>query len=277
MDFQVLTGFNPRIIDVVEREEEFWRSMQYVLYRKKTVLNVLALVYRGQGMYETNRLSRPLRPGCVFQVVPGSTMKITTALDRPLCFFSIHFDYGIVHWDGATGVWHNGPLGALPFGDVMLLDEWAALSNAFQHLFHVWNQKHIGYEWFTKVGFLDILAQLTQQELLPTQETSGPPAVIQRSIKYIQSHLQEDLSRDLLARKASLSPSYFSILFKKYAGYSPTEYVTKVRIDRAKDLLRSSRLPIRGIASEVGFTDSFYFTRVFTKEVGMSPRDYRQV
>jgi len=211
MDFDVLTGFNPRIIDVVKREEEFWRSMQHVLYRKTTILNVLALVYSGQGMYETERLSSPLRPGCVFQVVPGSTMKITSALDQPLCFFSVHFDYGIVHWDGATGIWQNGPLGALPFREVMLLDEWAALSNAFQHLFHLWNQKQIGYEWFTKVGFLDILAQLTRQQLLPTQETSGPTQVIQSSIEYIKAHLKEDLSRDILARKASLSPSYFSM------------------------------------------------------------------
>jgi len=277
MDFDFLTGFNPRIIDVVEREAEYWSSIEHLLYRKKTILNALALVYSGHGMYETRRVSSALRPGCIFQVVPGSTMKITTTPDQPLCFFSVHFDYGILHWDGANGIWQNGPFGALPFGDVMLLDEWFALNNAFQHLFHMWNQKQIGYEWFTKVGFLDILAQLTRQQLLPTQETSGPTQVIQGSIEYIKSHLKEDLSRDILARKASLSSSYFSILFKKYAGYSPTQYVTKIRIDRAKELLRSSRLPIRGIASEVGITDSFYFTRVFTKEVGMSPRDYRKV
>ncbi len=78
MDFDFLTGFNPRIIDVVEREEEFWRSMQHVLYRQKTILNVLALVYSGRGMYETTSFASALRPGCVFQVVPGSTMKITS-------------------------------------------------------------------------------------------------------------------------------------------------------------------------------------------------------
>lgn len=277
MDFDFLTGFNPRIIDVVEREEAFWRALQHVLYRKKTMLNVLALVHSGQGMYETERLSSPLHPGYIFQVVPGSTMKITSAADQPLCFLSVHFDYGLVRWDGTTGTWQNGPIGALPFGDVTPLDEWAALSNAFGRLFDLWNRKQIGYEWFTKVGFLEILAQLTQQHLLPTHATFRPTQVIQSSIAYIQSNLKEDLSRDTLARKASLSPSYFSILFKKYAGYSPTQYVTKVRLDRAKELLRSSRLPIRGIADEVGIGDSFYFTRVFTKEVGVTPRDYRKL
>lgn len=91
----------------------------------------------------------------------------------------------------------------------------------------------------------------------------------------ILKHFQQHISRESVAEHVSLSPGYLSIAFKKYIGLGIVAYMVKMRLDHAKYLLKSSKLPIREVSDACGFTDSFYFTRVFKKETGMNPRDYR--
>jgi YesN/AraC family two-component response regulator len=71
--------------------------------------------------------------------------------------------------------------------------------------------------------------------------------------------------------------SPFSILFKKYTGSSPIEYVTKLRMDRAKHLLMNSTMPISCIAEEVGYADPLYFIRMFTRKTGVPPKKFRNL
>lgn len=87
-------------------------------------------------------------------------------------------------------------------------------------------------------------------------------------------HYQEPLTLEGLAQMAGLSVSHYSRLFKKYIGYSPIDYLTHLRVDRAKELLVLSDYRLKSIASSVGYTDEFYFSRIFKKVTGVSPREY---
>lgn len=91
---------------------------------------------------------------------------------------------------------------------------------------------------------------------------------------YIESHYDEPLSIAQLAKMANICPKYFVDLFKKTFGQSAIEYLTNVRINRAKRYLAESDERLRDIARKVGYKDEFYFSRKFKKEVGMSPRDF---
>ncbi|MFB9329444.1 helix-turn-helix domain-containing protein [Paenibacillus aurantiacus] len=88
---------------------------------------------------------------------------------------------------------------------------------------------------------------------------------------YMSDHYHEALSIDLLAQLAGLSPNYFGEAFKKATGRSVMDYLTGLRIGRAKQLIRETDLYMREIARSVGYSDEYYFSRKFKKEVGLSP------
>lgn len=116
-------------------------------------------------------------------------------------------------------------------------------------------------------------------ELLISQDSKNPGAmsasIISDSIAYINDHLTEGLSLNELASQASLSPFYFSRLFKKETGFSPHNYIITTRINNAKFLLRTSGLSVKSICFSTGFTSESSFCTTFRKETGMTPSEYR--
>ncbi|NSL51555.1 helix-turn-helix transcriptional regulator [Calidifontibacillus erzurumensis] len=99
---------------------------------------------------------------------------------------------------------------------------------------------------------------------------------LQKCIEYISNYFHEDLSIKKVANKVHLSHTYFSRLFKKELGVSFVEYVTNIRIKRAKYLLANTNDTIESIASQVGFNTPNYFSSIFKKQTGMSPSEYRE-
>ncbi|KQY79955.1 AraC family transcriptional regulator [Paenibacillus sp. Root52] len=91
---------------------------------------------------------------------------------------------------------------------------------------------------------------------------------------YMAQHYNLPLSIADLAARANISPKYFVDLFKKTYGQSAMEYLTDLRINHAKRYLKESGDKLRDIALKVGYSDEYYFSRKFKKEVGISPSDY---
>lgn len=99
--------------------------------------------------------------------------------------------------------------------------------------------------------------------------------VVDQLKKYIEQNLGEDLSRPVLAGKVFLSEDYVSKLFMKTTGMSLPNYIAERRIERAKEYLRTSSLPISKIAMEVGYGNFSYFSKTFRELVGCTPNEYR--
>lgn len=83
------------------------------------------------------------------------------------------------------------------------------------------------------------------------------------------------ISTTALAERFNYSPSQFSRRFMAVAGENVKEYVTRVKLERSKEMLRTINLSITEIAYQLGYTTPFYFTNVFTKHYGISPSAYR--
>ena len=99
---------------------------------------------------------------------------------------------------------------------------------------------------------------------------------IKKAIKYMEKHYDRDISVEDVAQYIHLSNNYFSQLFKNETGQSYIEYLTNMRMDKAKKLLKHKGLKILEVAQKVGYHDSKYFSQVFKKEVGMTPSEYRK-
>jgi YesN/AraC family two-component response regulator len=106
------------------------------------------------------------------------------------------------------------------------------------------------------------------------QQNSELP-MITRAKEYIQQNQAEDLSLGQVAKAVNTSTFYFCKLFKKVTGLNFTDYVSRVRIEKAKNLLLNPNLRVSEIAFEVGFQSLTHFNRVFKKIIGQSPTEYR--
>ena len=92
---------------------------------------------------------------------------------------------------------------------------------------------------------------------------------------HIQQHYTEELTLNRVSEIVHVSPPYISKLFKEKLGMTFLEYLTRIRMEKAKQMLRETQESIRRIGCEVGYQDPNYFSRAFKKYVGVTPREYR--
>lgn len=109
-----------------------------------------------------------------------------------------------------------------------------------------------------------------------TKKEEHENQLVVRAQNYIQENYQKDLSLDEVSRKMDLSPYYFSKLFKEETGSNFVEYVTNLRIGKAKELLIKDGMSMKEICASVGYSDPNYFSRIFKKNTGVTPTEYRE-
>lgn len=275
MNYEFLLSFSPSIVTVIKRDVAFWEQFDYELARERSFRNVLALVTAGSGTFQCDKQTVTLTPGLLFQFGPGMRFRINTTPQQPLQFISIQYVFGELGWDGIAYQWKGQTQGGLPMPVVFDTHNDMELGELFRELHTCWEKHAAGYEWQAKLLLLRLterLAGLVSGRLGDRRDTDE---IVNRTIEYMKRNMAEPLGRDRLARQCSLSPGYFSAFFKLHTGYSPMQYLLKIRMDAARRILRETRMPIAEVAAKVGFADSFYFARLFKKENGLSPSDYR--
>jgi AraC family transcriptional regulator len=103
-----------------------------------------------------------------------------------------------------------------------------------------------------------------------------PPRKLARAVEYIDAHLREDLSLASLAHMLAMSPSHLSHAFRAATGLPPHRFVLHRRVERAKQLLRHTDLPIIDIAHRIGCASHSHFSVLFHRSTGQTPRDFRR-
>ena len=121
--------------------------------------------------------------------------------------------------------------------------------------------------------FAQHLSMLSNQVVV--QHENAEPPVIAKAKEYIQEHQTENLRLGHVAKACNTSTFYFCKMFKKITGINFTDYLSRVRIEKSKNLLLNPNLRVSEIAFEVGFQSLTHFNRVFKKILGQSPTEYR--
>lgn len=101
--------------------------------------------------------------------------------------------------------------------------------------------------------------------------------VLRTAVEFMQNNIgMPDISNKLLSEKAGISEVYFRKLFKECYGISPGQYLLKIKIDKAKQLLKTGTLTITEISAKCGYSNVYHFCEIFKKKTGMTPTEYRK-
>ena len=119
-----------------------------------------------------------------------------------------------------------------------------------------------------------IAASYDMAARLKRQDENRPVRVAKQ---YISEHYATALTLEEVSAVAGLSPAYLATVFKKDTGMTFLEYVSKVRMDMAKQLLKETSCTVADICEKVGYSDVRYFTKTFTKYSGLKPNEYRKL
>ncbi|MCM3690475.1 AraC family transcriptional regulator [Neobacillus niacini] len=240
---------------------------------KRTLNHSLWFITKGTGEIVINGKKNDLSPGKLIVFTPGMICDKKTSPSNPLEFYFIRFTHAAAFEKKEQ--WHfilpqeiSFPLHGVytinnSSGVFLLLDEINSLSK----------RRGATIAFKQKILFQELLLTLIQDFHVQTI-SKDTRQVIEETIEYIGHHYHKVINVTDLSKMAGLSKSHYSRLFKKFTGYSPIEYLTHLRIDRAKELLAHSEIRIKEVSQNVGYEDELYFSRIFKKIVGVSPTQF---
>lgn len=113
-------------------------------------------------------------------------------------------------------------------------------------------------------------------QLLDDRKNHVSDTLAQKAQQYVQEHYQEKLSLTEIAEYLNISTGYLSIVFKRFTGTTLSDYIAWVKIEHAKELIDSHQYLMYEISDMLGFENPYYFSRVFKKVTGISPRNYEK-
>jgi AraC family transcriptional regulator len=147
----------------------------------------------------------------------------------------------------------------------------------FEAVFHAYLNPIPGSEILMKASVLNILYQLYQDSCNPINTMLHTPygKALNKAIDFINNNFHQKLSLQQLSELAGLSPNYFHKIFTQIMKITPNEYISTVRLNKAKELLLKTNLQIYHIADQCGFNNVSYFSFLFKKTYHITPVDFR--
>lgn len=157
----------------------------------------------------------------------------------------------------------------------------AKISELFTEIEEEFSNMQQGYELMVKVRLLNIFVLISRCYTPAPKDLNNAPnirhgiSIINKTLDYIDSNIDQELSLEDLANMAHMNSSYFSTFFKKYNGIKPSEYIRSKRIEKAIEYLKFSEKNTTEIANLCGFNNMTSFYNAFKKVTSFTPSDYR--
>ncbi|NOV04652.1 AraC family transcriptional regulator [Paenibacillus planticolens] len=149
------------------------------------------------------------------------------------------------------------------------------LFGKLEEMHHQWMQLGTLEKFHVKALFHQFVYEMLQQLREQGSEMTGPEPVGQ-AIRYMQERYAEQITLQGLAELLDCNARQLQRLFKAKVSMGPMEYLMQVRLGKAKSFLQHTDVPLSEIAEDIGYTDSYYFSRIFKKHVGVSPGRFRE-
>lgn len=229
---------------------------------------LIHLVTVGKGLYCVNDVEFEVTAGDLFFTKPNQKILYTSDTQDP-------WEY---YWVGFNGSNAAKLSQQLPFTNKKPVYKCSYMPQAKELLLSIFNSRGLQIQDELKmIGYLYLFISLLTEEPTKINSIISPLGYeyVQNAIKYIQFNYSHNINVDDIASAVGVSRSHLYRIFIANIGKSPIEYLTDFRMDEACKLLKTSTLSVSEIAYSVGFSDQFYFSRVFKKCKGVSPTRYK--
>ncbi|GGH23417.1 AraC family transcriptional regulator [Paenibacillus segetis] len=226
----------------------------------------------GKGNVVIGKKSYQLKEGMLFYICPDVLHSIEIDTEIPICFQSVHFSYANVSFN--EGKWSVcDEVQMLSLDAAQHLKDYYQIEDLFKKLLDCWNAKLPGYEFMSKTLLQQLFIAIAQN-VKKQNQNYATSLKIEKIIQYMNQHMNHRVTLTELADLVQLSSTYLSRAFKVVTGYSVIEYFNKMKMDKAKEMILEGDKKIKEVAGELGFTDEFYFSRIFKRIEGISPSEY---
>ncbi len=166
---------------------------------------------------------------------------------------------------------------------VLFTPETAWHDSAIQYILEAWTacvKEPAGYELRVRSALSELVFLLVShcsaEKTRPTEKAMRNAGRIKEMLKFVQEHIQEELTIAGIAQSAAISESECLRCFREMLGTTPIRYVRQLRIQRAAELLESTNLKIAEVGALCGFQEMSYFSKVFRDAKGCTPKEYKQ-
>lgn len=232
----------------------------------------LMLVTGGVAHVTIGNKKYKVKEGELLYLRPEIFHCIKPDLEEPLKFISVHFSFINVEFD--NNKWKiETEKDDLPLQDVQLLDNYYGIKNLMKGMLEVWFQKFPDYEFVSKTMLQQIIFKIFRSIEAKSPNYSNSLKV-KEVIKFMTENIEKKITLVGLSQRVNLSPTYLAKIFKKTTGYSIIEFFNKMKMDKAKELIMEGDKKVKEVAEILGYKDEFYFSRIFKKIEGISPKEF---
>ncbi|QTH41367.1 helix-turn-helix domain-containing protein [Cohnella sp. LGH] len=153
----------------------------------------------------------------------------------------------------------------------------AKFRDTFLHLVECWQHREPLMQLKAQHAATELVLAIIEEHQAVNQPVRPSPQSINWIMPYLSLHLGEPLSIREMAKRANLSPSRFSALFRQRFGMAPYQYLLELRVNHAKELIETTELSQEEIASYCGFANIHHFSKAFKKKTGRPPGAFRRL
>jgi len=153
-----------------------------------------------------------------------------------------------------------------------------ALMSLLERIVDELSQKRDNYVLLTRIYYSELFLIISRHIAETLKYTKEPQSeTIKKALRIIHTEYNENIKMEDIADKCDISARYLRKLFEKEIGLSPVEFLTILRINNSKELLRNPSIPLKEIAFSTGFDNQQYFSKRFKQITGISPLEYRKL
>ncbi|MCT2563395.1 AraC family transcriptional regulator [Chryseobacterium herbae] len=244
--------------------------------------NYGVVLLKGTGVFSVDQINYSYEGCTVLFLTPYQKLKLASETDDPIFILFFHGDYYCIEYHkeevACNGLLFNNIY--LNPGIKLASDSYQYILGIFEHIQHELSEKHLFSESIIKTYIQLILAICSKQKSGRMEEkiSSGrlPNKNATEFQKLLELHFKDEKELSFYSEKLNITNSTLSKAVKKEFDKSPSKLINERITLEAKRLLHLTYRSVKEIASDLGFSDEFYFSRYFKKSVGCSPKKYRE-